>query len=129
MVMTIVCGMGVWPASHVVAAEASALQLRAKAQGVGFFVSGLAQGVWSVILPYMYNPDAGNLKAKIGFVMAGFALAGVLVAWLYVPEMKDRSPMEIDRMFAMNLPVGSFKKWQSDVSIEKAMEHGQKETV
>lgn len=86
-------------------------------------MSGLAQGIWSVILPYMYNPDAGNLKAKIGFVMAGFAAVGVILAWLFVPEMKGRSPMDIDRMFALGLPTRSFKNWRIDVMIEKTIEN------
>lgn len=119
MVITMICGLGIWPASHVVAAETSSLQLRAKAQGIGWFSSGVMTGVFSVILPYIYNADEGNLRAKTGFVMAGFAAVAVITAWLFVPEMKDRSPMEIDRMFALRLPTRAFKRWTSDVVVEK----------
>lgn len=114
-----VCGMGIWPASHVVAAETSSLQLRAKSQGIGWFVSGVATGVFSIILPYIYNADEGNLRAKSGFVMAGFAAVGVVGTWFAVPEMKGRSPLEIDRMFVLGLSTRAFKGWQSDVMIEK----------
>ncbi|KAJ5833922.1 hypothetical protein N7474_002233 [Penicillium riverlandense] len=119
MIVTIVCGLGIWPASHVVAAEASSLRLRAKTQGIGWFVSGITSGVFSIILPYFYNADQGDLKAKTGFVMAGFALLGVVGVWLFIPEMKGRSPMEIDRMFALRLPTRAFKHWASDVIMEK----------
>lgn len=119
MVITMICGLGIWPASHVVAAETSSLQLRAKAQGIGWFSSGVMTGVFSVILPYIYNADEGNLKAKTGFVMAGFAAVAVVTSWLFVPEMKDRSAMEIDRMFALKLPTRAFKRWTSDVVVEK----------
>lgn len=119
MIVTMVCGLGIWPASHVVAAETSSLQLRAKSQGIGWFVSGIASGVFSIILPYIYNADKGNLRAKTGFVMAGFAAVGMVATWLTVPEMKGRSPMEIDRMFALKLPTRSFKQWRSDVVLEK----------
>lgn len=121
MIVIMVCGLGIWPASHVVAAETSSLQLRAKSQGIGWFVSGIASGVFSIILPYIYNADKGNLKAKTGFVMAGFAAAGMVATWLSVPEMKGRSPMEIDRMFVLKLPTRSFKLWRSDVVLEKDM--------
>ncbi|OKP05948.1 Maltose permease MAL61 [Penicillium subrubescens] len=121
MIVTMVCGLGIWPASHVVAAETSSLQLRAKSQGIGWFVSGIASGVFSIILPYIYNADKGNLRAKTGFVMAGFAAVGMVATWLTVPEMKGRSPMEIDRMFALKLPTRSFKQWRSDVVLEKDM--------
>lgn len=84
MIITMVCGMGIWPAPHVVAAETSSLQLRAKSQGIGWLVSGIASGVFSIILPYIYNADKGNLRAETGFVMAGFAAVGVLATWLTV---------------------------------------------
>lgn len=115
MVITMVCGMGIWPASHVVAAETSSLQLRAKTQGIGWFISGVATGVFSIILPYIYNADKGNLRAKTGFVMAGLAAVGIIGTWWSVPEMKGRSPMEIDRMFALKLPTRAFKHWNGDV--------------
>jgi uncharacterized membrane protein YedE/YeeE len=82
-------------------------------------VSGIASGVFSIILPYIYNADKGNLRAKTGFVMAGFAAVGMVATWLAVPEMKGRSPMEIDRMFALKLPTRSFEQWRSDVALEK----------
>lgn len=120
MVITMVCGLGIWPASHVVAAETSSLQLRAKTQGIGWFVSGVATGVFSVVLPYIYNADAGNLRGKTGFVMAGFAAVGYIGSWIIIPEMKGRSPMHIDRMFALQLPTRDFKDWKSDVTVEAA---------
>jgi hypothetical protein len=120
-----VCGLGIWPASHVVAAETSSLQLRAKAQGIGWFTSGIATGVFSIILPYIYNVDQGDLKAKTGFVMAGFAFLGVLGVWFCIPEMEGRSPLEIDRMFALRLPTREFKHWASDVEIMEKNDVGQ----
>ncbi|KAJ5691844.1 hypothetical protein N7462_001267 [Penicillium macrosclerotiorum] len=119
MIVTMVCGLGIWPAAHVVAAEASSLQLRAKSQGIGWFVSGVATGVFSIILPYIYNADKGDLRAKIGFVMAGFAAVGIVGTWISVPEMKGRSPLEIDRMFALGLSTREFRNWKSDVISEK----------
>ncbi|KAJ5110484.1 hypothetical protein N7532_001019 [Penicillium argentinense] len=119
MIITMVCGLGIWPASHVVAAEASSLQLRAKTQGIGWFTSGITTGVFSIILPYMYNADSGNLRGKTGFVMAGFAAVGFLASWFSIPEMKGRSPMEIDRMFGLKLSTRAFRRWESDVAMEK----------
>lgn len=109
-----VSGLGSWPASHVVAAEASSLQLRAKTQGIGWFTSGIGTAVFAIILPYIYNTDQGNLKAKTGFVMAGFALVALIVVWLAIPEMKGRTAMEIDRMFALKLRTREFERWHSD---------------
>ncbi|KAJ5667734.1 uncharacterized protein N7477_006304 [Penicillium maclennaniae] len=122
MIVTMVCGLGIWPASHVIAAETSSLQLRAKSQGIGWFVSGISQGVFSISLTYRYNLDAGNLKAKTGFVMAGLALIGIVATLIWVPEMKGRTSMEIHHMFALNLKTRAFKNWRSDVFIEKDLD-------
>lgn len=121
MAVIVVCGVGVWPASHVVAAETSSLQLRAKAQGIGWFACGLTTAVFSIILPYIYNADQGNLKAKTGFVMAGFTVVGFIGTYITLPEMKGRTPTQIDRMFDVELPTRNFKYWKSDItSIEHA---------
>ncbi|KAJ5499472.1 hypothetical protein N7453_008523 [Penicillium expansum] len=122
MVIIMVSGFGSWPASHVVAAEASSLQLRAKSQGIGWFTSGVGTAVFAIILPYIYNADQGNLRAKTGFVMAGFAAVAVAVVWLAIPEMKGRTPMEIDRMFSLRLRTRDFKGWHSDVTLRSETE-------
>ena len=119
MVITMVCGLGIWPASHVVAAETSSLQLRAKTQGIGWFTSGIATGVFSIILPYIYNADEGDLKAKTGFFLAAVAAIAVVLTWLFIPEMKGRSPMDIDRMFSLKLDTRKFKDWNSGMVSEK----------
>lgn len=118
MVTIVVCGIGVWPASYVVGGEASALHLRAKAQGVGWLVGGLTSGVFMIALPYMFNPDEGNLRAKTGFVFAALCVIGAGVSWLTVPEMKGRTAREIDRMFELRINVRRFKQWRSDLPAE-----------
>lgn len=105
-------GLGIWPASYAVTAETSSLQLRAKSQGIAWFSNGITSGIFSIILPYIYNPDEGNLGGKTGFVMAGFTIVAVVVTWLWVPEMKGRSHLEIDQMFELGLPTRAFKKWR-----------------
>ncbi|KAH8728631.1 hypothetical protein GQ44DRAFT_737341 [Phaeosphaeriaceae sp. PMI808] len=56
--------------------------------GITAYVTGIFM---QFVLPYLYNPDAANLKAKTGFVFAASsALAGV-ITWLLVPEMMGRS--------------------------------------
>ncbi|GKT41189.1 MFS transporter fmqE [Colletotrichum spaethianum] len=114
------CGRaGVWPASHVVSAETSALHLRSKAQGIGWFTAGANNAIFGFVLPYMFNPDKGNLKAKTGFVFAGLCALGLVVSFFLVPEMKGRTPAEIDRMFESRLPARQFRHWtNSSVELE-----------
>ena len=116
MVIVAVCGVGVWPCSFVVQAEASSLRLRGKAQGIGWFAGGLTSGVFGIVLPYMYNPDSGDLRGRIGFVFAALCFIGVVGTWRDIPEMKGRAMVEIDRMFEEKVPARKFVDWSSGES-------------
>ncbi|PYH75093.1 MFS general substrate transporter [Aspergillus vadensis CBS 113365] len=105
------CGIGAWPASYAVGGESSSLRLRAKSQGLGWFVSGLSSVVFNLILPYIFSPDQGALRDKTGFVCAGFSAIALVEVWLYKPEMKDRTPSKIDDMFEAVIPARQFRKW------------------
>ena len=120
MVVVVFVGVGVWPSSYVVGAETSALRLRAKTQGIGWFAGGLAMGVFGIGLPYTYNADEGNLRAKVGFIFAVLCSLSWLITWRSVPEMKGRSAVEIDTMFERYLPTRAFKTWSGTVGGEQA---------
>jgi hypothetical protein len=48
-------GIGPWPASYAFASEASAIRLRAKTQGIGWFTYGLGTMVFGVVMPYLVS--------------------------------------------------------------------------
>jgi hypothetical protein len=112
MITTVVAGISVWPASFAIAGETSALNLRSKTQGVGWMVSAFASAVAGIVLPYVFNPDAGNLRGKIGYTYVGACLAGAALSWFLIPEMKGRTIGEIDRMFELGLPARQFKSYK-----------------
>lgn len=114
MLTIIVCGVGVWPASYAVAAETSSLQLRAKTQGLGWAVNAFSVAASGIALPYIFNPDAGNLRGKVGFTYVGTCVLGVLISWLLVPEMKGRTVADIDRMFELGLKTRDFRSYRDD---------------
>lgn len=113
ILVTVTCGLSAWPASHIVCAETSSLYLRGKAQGIAWFTVGVVSAFFGFVLPYIFNPDQGNLRAKTGFVFSGLCLAGVAISYFYVPEMKGRTPAEIDRMFEMKLLAKDFATWKN----------------
>lgn len=104
-------GLTVWPVSYAIGAETSALHLRAKTQALGWFVSHAISAIFGFILPYIYNPDQGNWKAKVGFFFGGLCAISFAVSFFHVPEMKGRTHAEIDHMFDIQLPARAFKKW------------------
>lgn len=99
MVVVVSAGLGVWPASFLVRSETSSLRLRSKASGIGWVVGGVVRCGFGIGAPFLYNSDAANLGAKIGFVFFGTSLLGVVVTWFTVPELKGLSTTEIDRLF------------------------------
>lgn len=111
MIIIFTVGLGAWPASYVVASETSTLRLRAKASGIGWFVSGAVSFGFGWGLPYVYNPDAANLRAQTAYVVAAFAALALVLSFFFVPEMKNRTSLEIDRMFEMRLPTREFRRW------------------
>ncbi|KPI45071.1 Maltose permease MAL61 [Cyphellophora attinorum] len=112
MIIVIIVGVGAWPASFAIRSEASSLRLRSKTQGLAGLFDHLSTIVLNLILPYIYNPDQGNLKAKTGFVFAGLCLVGAAVTFYDVPEMKGRTVLEIDAMFRLGLKTREFRNWR-----------------
>jgi len=122
MIIILTVGLGAWPASYVVASEASTLRLRAKTSGIGWFFSGAVSAGFGSGMPYIYNPDAADLRAQTAYVVAGFAAVALVVSFFFVPEMKDRTALEIDRMFEMGLPAREFRHFGSGdgVSVKRS---------
>ena len=112
------CGVVVWPASFAVAGETSSLRLRAKTQGVGTVACDIASIVFSFVLPYVYNKDAGDLGAKTGFLFFAICTITAALAWWSIPEMKGRTSVEIDYMFKLRLPARKFKSWSQIEGME-----------
>jgi len=109
MIIILIVGLGAWPASYVVASETSTLRLRAKTSGIGWCFSGAVSAGFGLGMPYVYNPDAADLRAQTAYVVAGFAALALVLAFFFVPEMKGRSALEIDRMFEMGLSARDFR--------------------
>lgn len=102
-------GIGAWPASVLISSQASSLRLRGKTQGLGWIAHGLSQGCFSIVLPYVYNPDAGNSKGKVGFLFMALCGFAAVITWLCVPEMAGLSPQAIDDKFEMGIGA---RKWE-----------------
>lgn len=119
MAVIFVAGLSCWPASYAVGAETSSLHLRAKSTGIGWMIRTLLNCIFTVVLPFIYNPGkgSGNLKGKTCFLFAGCCIIACVSAWYYIPEMKGRSATEIDHMFAQRLPTRCFKRWTSSEGI------------
>lgn len=112
MLIIFVCGLGCWSASYSIMSEVSSLRLRATSQAIGGVSAYLAATFTNFVLPYLYNPDAADLKAKTGFVFMATSVVAAAATWAIVPEMKGRSALEIDRMFESKVSAWKSPTWR-----------------
>lgn len=65
-------------------------------------VQNLTNFVTTFTLPYLVNPESGNLGATVGFIYGVFGIMGVVWAYFYYPELTGRSLEEIDLMLGQD---------------------------
>ncbi|KAH6608913.1 maltose permease [Trichoderma cornu-damae] len=104
--------VGLGAMAFAILGEASSTSLRAATIALATATQAICGIVFNFAIPYMVNPDEGNLKGKVGFVFGGLALIATAWSYFYVPELKGRTFDEIDHMFqAKVLPrkMGSYQ--------------------
>lgn len=110
--IVVVCGLGCWPASYAIMGETSSIRLRSRSQALGSLSGNITTILMNTVLPYFYNPDALDLKAKTGFVYTVLASIGALLTYFFVPELKGRSALEIDRLFSKGVSARGSSSWR-----------------
>ncbi|KAH6892441.1 general substrate transporter [Thelonectria olida] len=83
--------------------EASSTALKAKTMALATATQAVMGIIMNFAIPYMVNPDEGNLKGKVGFVFGGLAAIAGVWSFFYVPELKGRRYDEIDRLFQLKV--------------------------
>jgi MFS transporter, SP family, general alpha glucoside:H+ symporter len=95
----------------IVAAETSSIRLRAKTNSVGFFASSLMSWAFTFFVPYMFNVGNADWGGKTAFFFTGLSFIAALVIFLEIPEMKNRTYVELDEMFEKHIPSRRFKEY------------------
>ncbi|CAG9977386.1 unnamed protein product [Clonostachys byssicola] len=93
-----------------VVAEIPSFRLRSRTQGLSNLVLCLVQWLIGFIFPYIFNPDAGNLSGKVGFIFGGTTLIGFIGCWFLLPETKDRPVAELDYLYKAGVKPRHFSK-------------------
>ncbi|KAJ5987085.1 general substrate transporter [Penicillium sp. IBT 35674x] len=100
---------GVGSNVYAIAGEVPTSILRTKTLALAISVEQAIYTMWSFVSPYIFNPDYGNLKAKIGFVFGAFMLGYIVLAYLFVPETRMRTYEELDELFMNKIPTRQFR--------------------
>jgi hypothetical protein len=127
-VWALIYQLSIGATGFVLASEIATMRLRAATQGL----ITITNSVWGLIMqftvPYMINPDAGNLGGKVGFIFLGTGLMAGIGGWYLFPETKGLSFEKLDELYAMGVPPRLFKKAAAEgMSRENAEELVDKE--
>ncbi|KAK7427645.1 hypothetical protein QQZ08_005920 [Neonectria magnoliae] len=98
--------------------EVSTSRLRVKTIAIGYAVQNSINVMWQFVIPFMFNPDQGNLGAKVAFIFGGLCFFCLVYLWMCQPETAGRSYQELDEMFARGVPARKFKAYKTEAQIQ-----------
>lgn len=110
------------PLCFVLNGEIPSTKLRSKTIAFATAAQAVVFIAATVALPYMLNPENGNLRGKTGFVFGAFSL--VLCAWAYfrLPETQNRSFEELDVMFHRKVPTRKFRDYDVEAIVDESLD-------
>jgi len=116
LIISVLFTLGPAPASWVIIGETSAIRLRPLTTGIGRATYYIVEIPCIFLASYMLNPTGGNLGGKCGYVWGATGLICFLVAYFFLPEMKNRSYREIDILFNRHVPARKWSQTEVDVN-------------
>ncbi|GJN66136.1 hypothetical protein PLICBS_000152 [Purpureocillium lilacinum] len=109
-VWALIYQLSIGATGFVLASEIATMRLRAATQGL----ITITNSVWGLIMqftvPYMINPDAGDLGGKVGFIFLGTGLIASVGGWYLFPETKGLAFEKLDELYAMKVSPRHFKQ-------------------
>ena len=97
--------------AYVAMSEVATSRLRAKTAAIALLIQQCWGTFWSFILPFIFNPDKGNLGGKTAFIFAAQSIVCCVYFYFYHPETKGRTYEELDEMFAAGIPARKFASY------------------
>ncbi|KEY67027.1 hypothetical protein S7711_04709 [Stachybotrys chartarum IBT 7711] len=110
----------------VLASEIATLRLRASTQALVTVMNGVWGLIMQFTIPYMINPDSGNLGGRTGFIFFGTGLLTAIAGYFMFPETKGITFEKMDKLYESGVSPRHFKK--AAASIEES-EAGEKTEV
>ncbi|KAH6952934.1 general substrate transporter [Fusarium avenaceum] len=115
LIVSVLFTLGPAPASWVIIGETSSIRLRPLTTGIGRGAYYLINIPCIFLSSWMLNPTGANLGGKCGYVWAGTGAFCLACAYIWLPEMKNRSYREIDILFKRRVPARKWKKTVVDI--------------
>ncbi|EED24629.1 hexose carrier protein, putative [Talaromyces stipitatus ATCC 10500] len=103
------------PISYTIISETSSVRLRALSTGVGRAAYYVAEIPMIYLASKMLNTTDWDMAGKCGYVWGGTAIVCWIMAYFFLPELKNRSYREADILFNRKVPARKFKSTVIDV--------------
>jgi len=109
----------------VLPAELATPSLREPTVAWAVFWSYVTSVITTFAVPQIMSADAANLGAKTAFIFAGCVFVTLIWAYFYIPETKARTVVEIDEMYAINMPMRKWRNYRCETiaTTEQKLEH------
>ncbi|KAF2479701.1 general substrate transporter [Neohortaea acidophila] len=95
--------------TYINTAEMPTARLRNKTNAFALLCNSLTSLTVTYVFPYISEPTGADLGAKTYLIFAGFMVVNLIFTFFCYPEVKGRSPAELDAMFEARLPARKFK--------------------
>jgi len=112
-VWTFLYQLTVGPLTFVIISEVSSTKLRSRTIAIATAAQATASIVTTVAVPFMFNPQNGNLRGKIAFVFGGLSVISAIWCYFRLPETQHRTFEEIDVMFERKVRTKEFKNYNA----------------
>lgn len=109
LIYTFVYDLTVGPMCYCIVPEMPSAKLRQKTVMLSRFLYNIAGIIVSILSNYMLNPTGWNWKAKSGFLWGGFAFIAAVWAYFELPETRNRTFAELDKLFEDGVSARKFK--------------------
>ncbi|OAL42941.1 maltose permease MAL61 [Pyrenochaeta sp. DS3sAY3a] len=119
LIVSVLFTLGPAPVSWIIIGETSAIRLRPLTTGIGRASYYIVNIPCIFLSSYMLNPKEANLGGKCGYVWGGTGFLCFVLAYFYIPEMKNRSYREIDILFKRHVPARQWTKTVVDVEADE----------
>ncbi|KAF7593924.1 hypothetical protein BBP40_010626 [Aspergillus hancockii] len=107
-IWAIIYQLSIGATGFVLASEIATVRLRSITQGLVTITNALWALIMQFTIPYMINPDAGNLGGRVGFIFLGTGLIAAIGGWYLYPETKGVSFERMDELYASKTPPRHF---------------------
>ncbi|KAJ9638725.1 hypothetical protein H2204_004201 [Knufia peltigerae] len=107
--------MTIGPLAYIIVADLGSSRLRAKTAVLARNAYQVATVINNVLTSYQINSDDWNWRGKAGFFWGGFNVVLFIYCYFRLPEIKDRTFLELDLLFENKVPARQFKNYDVDV--------------